>query len=190
LRDSRLKFQGLFTIPSIGVHVWYLSKYNSIFSGPDKRERERNFIPHVENPVVDIFEDATAENTNSDITLNNEINTTHESCGDVQLVTDEWDKEVEETWQERIYSKGIQTKKIEIPIKEQLQDIIHFYPPAKQAYTEIAMYDSVFTKFPTEHNRNNGVSNGTVDMSGQFDDADWFMMMMWHDDDGDDKDCQ
>lgn len=139
--------------------------------GPETRESERNFIPHVENPVLDIFEDATTENTNT--ILNNDINTTYQNCGDVQLVTDEWDKEVEETCQERILSKGLQTKKVENSFREQLQDIIHFYPPAKQAYTNIAMYDSIFNKFSTESNKDNGGSNVAVDMtSGQFDDAD------------------
>lgn len=144
---------------------------NDIIIGPDTRDDESKvssqdkffrFVPQ-ENPCQEIYEDA------SDQTISVSNSSTGE---DQQLVSEDWDQEVYETWPQTHPKKGIQVMGDDIPLRDQLQDILHSYPPAKQAFTQSAMYESMYRRYIVPDYCNNKTVMNDTDENGQFEDAD------------------
>lgn len=84
---------------------------------------------------------------------------------------EDWDKEIEdslaynlvlETFKQRSYNK--------VNFQNQLQNLLYSYPPACQAFTKTANYESAVYSFPAPHLCSDQVSC-SLD-AGQFDDAD------------------
>lgn len=84
---------------------------------------------------------------------------------------EDWDKEIEdslaynlvlETFKQRSYNK--------VNFQNQLQNLLYSYPPASQAFTKTANYESAVYSFPAPHLCSDQVSC-SLD-AGQFDDAD------------------
>ena len=83
---------------------------------------------------------------------------------------EDWDKEIEdslaynlvlETFKQRSYNK--------VNFQNQLQNLLYSYPPASQAFTKTANYESAVYSFPAPHLCSDQVSC-SLD-AGQFDDA-------------------
>ncbi|XP_031567584.1 leucine-rich repeat-containing protein 1-like [Actinia tenebrosa] len=173
-----------------GLSIW------RSHTGPETRQENSDYVRRFQTSPVPLhertvtfqplqeqwslfFEDAAPQDQTSESspTINNHDITISGSSHDPQG-TEDWDKETEEVWREKLYTpNGLQRKHNpqHIPIRDQLQDVISSYPPARQAYTHSAQYDSVYMKHhqvPDPKPRIAAAKIIEIEHSGQFEDAD------------------
>lgn len=156
-------------------------------SGPDEREvksREETTCELFRDINSEIFEDAEGTSSNetdvgnfnrlekqSHINVQNNIPLDVVPSSQLDMVED-WDKEIQdslayklvlETFKERSHS--------EVYFRNQLQNILYSYPPASQAFTKTANYESAVYASPTPPPGALPVPCPSDVETGQFDDA-------------------
>lgn len=151
-------FEDADAFPDNESNVWVLNKLK------DQADTIRNMRNEIPSNGVDSEGPQTngpkTESPPSDGTLSNNMDT-----------TEDWDKEIQdslaynlvlETFKERSYNK--------VYFQNQLQNLLYSYPPASQAFTKTANYESAIysSSLPPPCN----AQPSCVADTGQFDDAD------------------
>lgn len=164
-----------------------------LFQGPETRQENSDYVRRFQSSNLpektftfqpcqnnwSIFEDAPPQDQISESSLKiNDHDTKTSGSSDYPEGAEDWDKETEEVWQDKLYTpNGLHRNHYpqHIPIRDQLQDVISSYVPARQAFTQSAQYDSVFLKLHQVPNLKQSRTTATIieiDNSGQFEDAD------------------
>ena len=159
------------------------TRYQSI----SPRKREETIIERSKDMYCEIFEDAddsSCKESNVENIYEPEkqldINARSGSLPEVttspnqDAITEDWDKEIQDTL---AYNLVLETFKgrsqHQVYFQNQLQNLLYAYPPACQAFTKTANYESAVYSPPTALHCSVPLScESDIDTAGQFDDAD------------------
>ena len=94
---------------------------------------------------------------------------------------EDWDKELEESMDcvDNSFSVGVEVTEVEQEKRNEFLSLLTTYPPASQAFTSTATYNSLVVCRSFKNYDNNNLYNTcnsvqqAIFIQGQFDDADW-----------------